>query len=57
MHERIPNSELVVFERSGHFARVEEPDTFFDAVRGWLRRTLRGLYWGHGTKTGILYAK
>jgi proline iminopeptidase len=39
MHERIPNSELVVFERSGHFAHVEEPEAFFDAVRGWLRRT------------------
>jgi len=39
MHERIPNSELVVFEKSGHFAPVEEPEAFFDAVRGWLRRT------------------
>lgn len=39
LHERIPNSELVVFERSGHFAHVEEPEAFFDAVRGWLGRT------------------
>jgi proline iminopeptidase len=39
MHERIPNSELVVFERSGHFAHTEEPEAFFEAVRGWLRRT------------------
>jgi proline iminopeptidase len=38
MHEGIPNSELVVFENSGHFAHVEEPEAFFDAVRGWLRR-------------------
>ena len=38
MHERIPNSELVVFEKSGHFAHVEEPDAFFAAIRGWLRR-------------------
>ncbi len=39
MHERIPNSELVVFERSGHFPYLEEPDAFLDAVCGWLRRT------------------
>jgi proline iminopeptidase len=39
MRERIPNSELVVFEQSGHFAHVEEPEAFFDAVRRWLRRT------------------
>jgi proline iminopeptidase len=38
MHEGIPNSELVVFENSGHFTHVEEPEAFFDAVRGWLRR-------------------
>lgn len=39
MHERIPDSELVVFEESGHFAHVEEPRAFFEAVRGWLERT------------------
>jgi proline iminopeptidase len=39
MHEGIPCSELVVFERSGHFTHVEEPEAFFDAVRGWLRRS------------------
>jgi proline iminopeptidase len=39
MHEGIPHSELVVFERSGHFPYIEEPDAFFDAVRGWLQRT------------------
>jgi proline iminopeptidase len=38
MHERIPNSELVVFEKNGHFAHVEEPDAFFAAIRGWIRR-------------------
>jgi proline iminopeptidase len=27
------------FEESGHFAHVEEPEAFFDAVRGWLQRT------------------
>jgi proline iminopeptidase len=39
MHEGIPNSELAVFENSGHFTHVEEPGAFFDAVRGWLRRS------------------
>jgi proline iminopeptidase len=39
MHERIPNSELVIFERSGHFPHVEEPEAFFAAVRGWLKHT------------------
>jgi proline iminopeptidase len=39
MHEGIPNSELVVFEESGHFAHVEEPEAFFEAVRGWLHRS------------------
>jgi proline iminopeptidase len=39
MHERIPNSELVIFKKSGHFTHVEEPEAFFDAVLGWLRRT------------------
>jgi proline iminopeptidase len=39
MHERIPNSELVIFEKSGHFPHVEKPEAFFDAVLGWLRRT------------------
>jgi len=39
MHEGIPGSELVVFEESGHFPWVEQPDAFFAAVRGWLRRT------------------
>jgi proline iminopeptidase len=39
MHEGILNSELAVFENSGHFTHVEEPEAFFDAVRGWLRRS------------------
>jgi proline iminopeptidase len=38
LHEGIQNSELVVFKNSGHFTHVEEPEAFFDAVRGWLRR-------------------
>jgi proline iminopeptidase len=39
MHEGIPHSELVLFEQSGHFPYIEEPDAFFNAVRGWLQRT------------------
>ena len=39
MQERMPNTELVVFEESGHVPYVEEPEAFFEAVRGWLRRT------------------
>ncbi len=39
LHEGIPNSELVLFEHSGHFLYVEEAGAFFDAVRTWLRRT------------------
>ena len=38
MHKGIPSSELVIFERSGHFPHVEEPDAFFGAVRNWLTR-------------------
>jgi hypothetical protein len=29
MHEGIPDSELVVFEQSGHFVYVEEAEAFF----------------------------
>jgi proline iminopeptidase len=39
LHEGISNSELVVFERSGHLPWLEEPEAFFGAVREWLRRT------------------
>jgi pimeloyl-ACP methyl ester carboxylesterase len=34
----IPNAELVLFERSGHFPWIEEPQAFFAAVRSFLRR-------------------
>jgi proline iminopeptidase len=39
MHDRIPNSELVIFEKRGHFPHVEEPEAFFEAVRGWIHRS------------------
>jgi proline iminopeptidase len=34
----IPDARLVVFERSGHMAFVEEPDAYRDAVRRFLAR-------------------
>jgi proline iminopeptidase len=37
---RIPRSELVVFEDSGHLPWLDEPDRFFDVVGDWLDRTL-----------------
>ncbi len=38
LNARIPHSKLVVFERSGHFPYVEEPQAFFSAIRHWLNR-------------------
>jgi pimeloyl-ACP methyl ester carboxylesterase len=29
---------MVVFENSGHVPYIEEPEAFFEAVRGWLHR-------------------
>jgi proline iminopeptidase len=37
---RIPDAEIVVFEGSGHFPWIEEPDVFFAAVCDWLGRKL-----------------
>ena len=36
MHDVIPNSELVIFEKSGHFPYIEEEGAFFQTVREWL---------------------
>ena len=36
MHHGIPGSKLVVFEHSGHFPFVEEPEAFMSAVGDWL---------------------
>jgi proline iminopeptidase len=38
MYQGIPDSELVVFEHSGHFPYLEESDAFFSAVRRFLSR-------------------
>lgn len=36
LHRSLPNSELVVFENSGHFPFIEEPDKFIDTLSNWL---------------------
>jgi pimeloyl-ACP methyl ester carboxylesterase len=36
LHAEIPESELVVFEESGHFPFIEEADRFRDVVRRWI---------------------
>lgn len=38
LHEGIPDSELVIFEHSGHFPYVEEADNFTLTVRDWIER-------------------
>ena len=35
---RVPGAELRIFEESGHFPWLEEPDAFWDLVEAWLRR-------------------
>jgi proline iminopeptidase len=32
----IPDSRLVVFERSGHYPSIEEPDAFWPSVQNFL---------------------
>ena len=42
MSTRIPGSEVVLFEESGHFPWIEEPERFFDVVRSFLAKGLSG---------------
>ena len=37
MHSALPRSELVVFEHSGHFPFLSEPERHREVVEGWLR--------------------
>ena len=37
IHQAIPGSQFVVWERSGHFPMIEEPDAFFAVVDRFLR--------------------
>lgn len=36
---KLPDAEVVVFEESGHFPWLDEPEVFFPAVTGWLAGT------------------
>jgi proline iminopeptidase len=38
IHDRLPTSELVVFESAGHFPFIEENEAFVDAVRSFNQR-------------------
>ena len=37
LHAGLPNSELVIFEESGHFPFIEEPERFNAVVKDWVR--------------------
>ena len=39
LHSLLPDSELVIFERSGHSPQKEQKDEWLQAVRGFLNRT------------------
>ena len=36
IHERIPNSDWVIFEESSHTPHLEEPELFQQVVADWL---------------------
>lgn len=36
MHSLLPNAQLRVFEQSGHTIAADEPEPFFDAIRGFI---------------------
>lgn len=38
IHAGIADSQLVTFQKSGHFPFIEEPDPFVTTVRAWIRR-------------------
>lgn len=38
MHDSIPNSELYVFKKCGHYPFYEVPDEFFRIVRDWFKK-------------------
>ncbi len=39
MHEGIPNSELYIFEKCGHYPFYEVPDEFFRVVHEWVQKS------------------
>jgi proline iminopeptidase len=38
IHDALPNSEYVVFEKSGHYPYIEENTRFFQILREWLAK-------------------
>ncbi len=48
LHQAIPRSKLVVFERSGHFPMLEEPEAFVTAIEEFLRQPQT-----HGALRGV----
>jgi proline iminopeptidase len=38
IHDAIPNSKLVIFEKCGHYPFYEVPDEFFSAIRNWFNQ-------------------
>ena len=38
LNDNIPNSELYIFEKSGHYAFYEETDNFFKVIRDWFKK-------------------
>jgi proline iminopeptidase len=38
MHEKIPNSELVLFENSGHYIFFDESEKFEKEIRNWAKK-------------------
>jgi pimeloyl-ACP methyl ester carboxylesterase len=41
-HKQIPGSRLEVFERSGHFPHLDEPDRFVRTLQDWIATTEPG---------------
>ncbi len=39
MHDKLPNSELVIFENSAHWVYIEEEALFLETIDDWLDRT------------------
>lgn len=48
LHQAIPGSKWVVFERSGHFPMLEEPEAFVKAIEEFLRQPQT-----HGALKGV----
>ncbi|MHA1670637.1 MAG: alpha/beta fold hydrolase [Promethearchaeota archaeon] len=38
LHDSIPNSNLHIFEKSGHYPFYEETDNFFKVIREWFKK-------------------